>query len=107
MKNTLPAVGSNRLLDSGGSRSGSTSGTRVVHVLSGEPYDIYIGRAMPRFGLKASKWQNPFKLRDYDDPTKCLQDYKEHLRNRLLMPRPLAAGMDEPSWEGARCPLPR
>ena len=94
MKNTLPAVGSNRLLDSGGSRSGSTSGTRVVHVLSGEPYDIYIGRAMPRFGLKASKWQNPFKLRDYDDPTKCLQDYKEHLRNRLLMPRPLAAGMD-------------
>ncbi len=29
------------------------------------------------------------------------------LRKRFLMPRPLAAGMDEPAWQWVRCPLPR
>jgi hypothetical protein len=33
---------------------------RVVHCRR-EPYDAYIGRAMPRFGLAASKWANPFR----------------------------------------------
>jgi hypothetical protein len=33
----------------------------VVHCKK-EPYDVYIGRANPRAGLKASAWGNPFKI---------------------------------------------
>ena len=33
----------------------------VVHCKKG-PYDVYIGRAVPRSGFKASIWGNPFKL---------------------------------------------
>jgi hypothetical protein len=35
--------------------------TRVVHCQH-EAYDVYIGRAMPKFGLAASKWANPFRI---------------------------------------------
>lgn len=35
---------------------------KVVNVKRGEPYDVYIGRANPRYGLARSKWANPFKL---------------------------------------------
>ena len=38
------------------------SETRVVNVKSGEPYDLYIGRANPRYRLGKSKWSNPFKI---------------------------------------------
>jgi hypothetical protein len=34
---------------------------RVVHCKK-EKYDVYIGRANPRSGLKASVWANPFKI---------------------------------------------
>jgi hypothetical protein len=33
----------------------------VVHCQQ-EPYDVYIGRAVPRRGMKASIWGNPFKI---------------------------------------------
>lgn len=33
----------------------------VVHCKK-EPYDVYIGRAVPRSGFNASVWGNPFKL---------------------------------------------
>jgi hypothetical protein len=33
----------------------------VVHCKK-EPYDVYIGRAVPRGGFKASIWGNPFRL---------------------------------------------
>jgi hypothetical protein len=36
--------------------------TRVVHVDDKVPGAVYIGRAMPRRGLKASKWANPYKI---------------------------------------------
>lgn len=36
----------------------------MVHVLSGSEYDVYIGRAMPRYGLERSKWANPVKVKD-------------------------------------------
>jgi hypothetical protein len=35
--------------------------TRVVHCRR-EPYDVYIGRAVPRFGLGRSLWANPFAM---------------------------------------------
>ncbi len=34
----------------------------VVHCKK-EKYDVYIGRANPRSGLKASPWANPLKIR--------------------------------------------
>lgn len=34
----------------------------VVHVKDNVPHAVYIGRAMPRQGLKASKWANPHKI---------------------------------------------
>lgn len=36
--------------------------TRVVHVRDQIPGAVYIGRAMPRQGLKASPFANPFKI---------------------------------------------
>ena len=33
----------------------------VVHCKK-EKYDVYIGRAVPRSGLKASVWGNPFVI---------------------------------------------
>ena len=33
----------------------------VVHCKK-DKYDVYIGRANPRSGLKASPWANPFKI---------------------------------------------
>ena len=39
--------------------------TTVVHVNNPDGYDVYIGRAVPRRGLKASPWANPFRLGDY------------------------------------------
>lgn len=35
--------------------------SNVVHCLR-DPYDIYIGRAMPKYGLTASPWANPFRI---------------------------------------------
>ncbi len=37
-------------------------GTTVVNIKAGEPYDVYIGRAMPRYGLPASPYANPFRI---------------------------------------------
>lgn len=58
---------------------------RVVHVGRAE-YDVYIGRAVPRAGLHASKWGNPFRLpKGYDvkaDPDKILERYEAHVRSR-------------------------
>lgn len=38
--------------------------TRVIHVseMSQHPDAIYIGRAMPRKGLKANAWSNPYRI---------------------------------------------
>ncbi len=35
--------------------------TKVIHCRK-EPYDVYIGRAVPRMGRPASKWANPYKV---------------------------------------------
>lgn len=43
--------------------------TTVVNIKTGVPYDVYIGRANPTYGLPQSKWANPFKLeREADRP---------------------------------------
>ena len=55
--------------------------TRVVHVKH-DPYDVYIGRAVPRAGLKASKWANPFKIGRDGDRDEVLQRYREYVLGR-------------------------
>jgi hypothetical protein len=52
---------------------------RVAHCQR-EPYDVYIGRAVPRRGLAASKWANPYPLRREGDRLDVIARYEhEHL----------------------------
>jgi hypothetical protein len=44
-----------------GTESGFVTRRMVVHCKK-EKYDVYIGRAVPRSGMKASVWGNPFVL---------------------------------------------
>jgi hypothetical protein len=55
------------------------SGPRVVHCQR-EPYDVYIGRAMPRFGLAASKGANPFRAGCDGDRREVIAKYERWLR---------------------------
>ncbi|MBX6396077.1 MAG: DUF4326 domain-containing protein [Alicyclobacillaceae bacterium] len=54
---------------------------RVVHCLR-EPYDVYIGRAMPRFGLARSKWANPFRIGRDGTREECIAKYREYVMSR-------------------------
>lgn len=47
----------------------------VVHVLSGQPYDFYIGRQNPRYGFKRSPWANRFKVGEHGDPEAVLSQF--------------------------------
>lgn len=57
--------------------------TRVVHVNDPDGYDIYIGRANPRRGLKASIWANPYKIGKDGTRDECIAKYREHITGRL------------------------
>jgi hypothetical protein len=49
---------------------------------------VYIGRAMPRFGLRESKWVNPFKLRHgatYEERKEAIARYERHLYDSRLI----------------------
>ena len=52
---------------------------RVVNVSSGEPYDVYIGRANPRKGLKQSIWRNPFKEGRDGTRSEVIAKFERHL----------------------------
>lgn len=54
----------------------------VVHVLSGTDYDLYIGRAVPRYGLPDSPWANPYKVGRDGDLHEVLLAYEEHIAYR-------------------------
>ena len=51
-----------------------------------KPEHLYVGRDMTRFvnGAKASKWQNPFKVKDHSRK-EILAKYEEYVRNSDLM----------------------
>jgi hypothetical protein len=44
------------------------------------PGAVYIGRAMPRYGLPASKWANPFRLRPNATPEERAEAISEFER---------------------------
>ncbi len=52
---------------------------KVVHCQK-EPYDVYIGRAMPRYGLAASKWANPYRIGPDGDREHVLALYELYIR---------------------------
>lgn len=53
--------------------------TRVVHYRDRVPGAVYIGRAMPRMGLKASPFANPFKITPTTSRQTAITRYEEHL----------------------------
>lgn len=75
-----------------------TDQTRVVHVRDNIEGAVYIGRAMPRQGLKASPFANPFRVSPVTSRQTAITRYEEHLVKHpelwSLMPdlrgRPLA-----------------
>lgn len=60
---------------------------RVVHV-SRDEYSIYVGRAVPRRGFRASKWGNPFIVGSDGNLATVLTSYRAWL---LTQPNLLAA----------------
>jgi len=52
--------------------------TTVVHNQHDE-YDVYIGRAVPEYGLEGSKWGNPFVMADEsdDERERVIAEYRE------------------------------
>ena len=64
-----------------------TTKTRVVHVKDQVPGAVYIGRAMPRQGLKASPFANPFKIGKDGSRDDVLRKYENQLRDRLASSR--------------------
>lgn len=73
--------------------------TRVVHCQR-EPYDVYIGRAMPRRGLARSKWENPFKIGRDGTRDQVLDKYRDHAISRpdLLEALPELRGKTLGCW---------
>lgn len=43
------------------------------------PNAIYIGRAMPRYGLSESKWHNPYKIGKDGTRVEVIQKYREYI----------------------------
>lgn len=54
--------------------------TTVIHVDQMQPGDIYIGRAVPRRKLKASKWANPFIIGVHGDREQVVQLHDAFIR---------------------------
>lgn len=59
---------------------------RVVHVLGPLPYDAYVGRAMPRLGIEAGVFANPYKIGKNGNRDEVLRKYEESLDGRLERP---------------------
>jgi hypothetical protein len=55
--------------------------TRVVHVKSGEPFDVYIGRAHGGRGpsFRRSDWYNPFQIGKDGTREEVIEKYERYL----------------------------
>lgn len=62
----------------------------VIHVRDMQPGDIYIGRAVPRRGLKASKWANPFKVGKDGTRAQVLNKYAGYVMAQPRLMRSLS-----------------
>lgn len=55
--------------------------TKVIHVseMSNHPGAVYVGRAVPRRGIKASKWANPFRISANMTRFDVIDNYDAHI----------------------------
>lgn len=53
--------------------------TTVVHVNDPDGYDVYIGRAVPRRGLKASTFANPYRIGRDGTREECIEKHRRLL----------------------------
>lgn len=58
---------------------------KVVHVNSGMPFDVYVGRANGRSGLQATPFQNPFKIGIDGDRRDVLDRFEGYARYCIEM----------------------
>ena len=58
------------------------SETTVVHVNDPDGYDVYIGRGVPRRGLKPSKWANPYGVPPHGRE-QSIRLYREHITRKI------------------------
>jgi hypothetical protein len=72
--------------------------TTVVHCRK-EPYDLYIGRRVGRFGLPQSRWANPFPLA-MGTREEVIEAFRTHLMSRpdLLAALPELKGKRLGCW---------
>lgn len=56
--------------------------TTVVNVRTDDTYTVYIGRAVPRRRLAASKWANPFKIGPDGTRDEVIARYRAYLLAR-------------------------
>jgi hypothetical protein len=58
----------------------------VVHVLSGQKYDRYVGGASAVFALRENFWTSPFRPGRDGTSSECVRLYEQHVREttRLL-----------------------
>lgn len=56
---------------------------KVIHVLSKKPYDVYVGWAMARHGLKESRWGNPYRIGEDGTRQEVLEKYEAAARHWL------------------------
>ncbi len=73
---------------------------RVVNILNGDPYDIYIGRANRSYNLPASPFANPFLNGVDGDREDILDKYERYVRSRpdLLARLPELEGKTLGCW---------
>lgn len=57
--------------------------TVVVHVNDPDGYEVYIGRAVPRRGLAASPFANPFPIERGRPRAQALRLYRPYIEERL------------------------
>lgn len=72
--------------------------TTVVHI--NQPHDVYIGRAVPRRRLAASKWANPYKIGPDGTRDEVVAKFKAYLMTRpdLLSALPELRGKRLGCW---------
>ena len=58
---------------------------KVVHVLSGRPYDAYVGRANGRAGVRGHAFQNPYRIGVHGDRSEVLRKFEALMRDYLLL----------------------
>ena len=58
---------------------------KVVHVLTGQPYDAYVGRANGRAGVRGHAFQNPYRIGAHGDRSQVLRKFEALMREHLLL----------------------